>query len=160
MIIILMGVSGSGKTTIGRLLSRDLGWEFYDADDFHSPQNIAKMSQGLALNDDDRRPWLQSLRTLILDSLQKGEPAVIACSALKQSYRSSLRVNDLVQFVYLKGSFEQIRGRLKDRQNHFMSGSLLDDQFANLEEPSGVLAVNISATPEEIVSKIRGVFKI
>lgn len=160
MIIILMGVSGSGKTTIGRLLARDLGWDFYDADDFHSPQNIAKMSQGLALNDDDRWPWLQSLRALILDSLHKGKQVVLACSALKESYRSGLHVNDNVRFVYLKGSFEHIKGRLMGRQNHFMRGSLLSDQFAALEEPSGVPAVDISATLEEIVSAIRAALKL
>jgi len=155
MIIILMGVSGSGKTTIGRLLANDLGWDFYDADNFHPAQNIAKMSHGLALNDEDRRPWLQSLRVLILDCLENRKQAVIACSALKETYRTSLRVNDNVQFVYLKGSFEQIKGRLTDRQNHFMPGDLLVDQFATLEEPLDALAVDISLPPDKISKVIR-----
>ena len=155
MIIILMGVSGSGKTTIGRLLSHDLGWDFYDADDFHPAQNIAKMSRCLALNDEDRQPWLQSLRVLILNCLESGKQAVIACSALKETYRTSLRVNENVQFVYLKGSFEQIKSRLTDRQNHFMPGDLLADQFANLEEPLDVVPIDISMPPDQISKAIR-----
>jgi gluconokinase len=155
MIIIVMGVSGSGKTTIGRLLAHDLGWDFYDADDFHSPDNIAKMSRGLALDDEDRQPWIQSLRVLILDCLKSGKQAVIACSALKETYRTSLRVDNNVQFVYLKGSFEQIKGRLTNRQNHFMSGDLLADQFTTLEEPHDILEVDISLPPEKIVKEIR-----
>ncbi len=155
-----MGVSGSGKTTIGRLLAQDLGWDFYDADDYHPPQNILKMSRSQALNDEDRQPWLQSLRVLILDCLESEKQAVIACSALKEMYRTSLRVNDNVQFVYLKGSFEQIKSRLTDRQNHFMTTDLLADQFATLEEPPGAPAVDISAEPGEIISAIRTALEI
>ena len=160
MIIIVMGVSGSGKTTIGRLLAHDLDWDFYDADDFHPPQNIAKMSRGLALSDEDRQPWLQSLRVLILDRLKSGKQAVIACSALKETYRTSLRVNDRIKFVYLKGSFEQIKARMADRQNHFMPGDLLADQFATLEEPLDTLAVDISMPPDQISKAIRIALKI
>ena len=155
MIIIVMGVSGSGKTTIGRLLANDLGWDFYDADDFHSAQNIAKMSRGLALSDGDRQPWLKSLRVLILDCLKSGKQAVIACSALKETYRIALRVNDNVQFVYLKGSFEQIKARLTDRQNHFMSGDLLADQFTTLEEPLDAVPIDISMQTDQITQAIR-----
>ena len=155
MIVILMGVSGSGKTTIGKLLAHDLGWDFYDADDFHPAQNIAKMSRGLALNDEDRRPWLQSLQALILDCLESGKQAVIACSALKETYRTTLRVNDNVKFVYLKGSFEQIKARLTDRQNHFMPGDLLADQFATLEEPLDAVPIDISMPPDQISKAIR-----
>ena len=155
MIVIVMGVSGSGKTTIGRLLANDLGWDFYDADNFHPAQNIAKMSRGLALSDGDRQPWLKSLRVLILDCLKSGKQAVIACSALKETYRIALRVNDNVQFVYLKGSFEQIKARLTDRQNHFMSGDLLADQFATLEEPLDAVPIDISIPPDQISKAIR-----
>ena len=155
MVIIVMDVSGSGKSTIGRLLAQDLGWKFYDADDFHSPHNIAKMSRGLALTEDDRFPWLQSLRALILNILESGKQAVIACSALRETYRTSLAVTDKVQFIYLKGSFEQIKDRLTNRQNHFMTGDLLAHQFATLEEPHDVLAVDISLPPEKIVKEIR-----
>ena len=155
MIIIVMGVSGSGKTTIGRLLAHDLGWDFYDADDFHPAQNIAKMSRGLALSDEDRQPWLQSLRGLIVDSIESGKQVVIACSALKETYRASLRVNVNVQFVYLKGSFEQIKTRVTDRQNHFMPGDLLADQFAILEEPLDAVPIDISMPPDQISKAIR-----
>jgi len=151
MIIIVMGVSG----TIGRLLAQDLGWNFYDADDFHSLENIAKMSRGLALTDEDRIPWLQAVRALILNILESGKQAIIACSALRETYRMSLAGTDKVQFVYLKGSFEQIKGRLTDRQNHFMTADLLAEQFATLEEPEEVLEVDISLPPEKIVKEIR-----
>jgi gluconokinase len=155
MIIILMGVSGSGKTTVGRLLASDLSWDFYDADDFHTPENKAKMARGIPLNDEDRGPWLNSLRALILDRYQKGKDAVIACSALKETYRTILQVNNTVRFVYLKGSFDQIRQRLNGRKNHFMSADLLADQFATLEEPKNALQIDTTLPPEQIVSLIR-----
>ncbi len=155
MIIILMGVSGSGKTTIGKLLANDLGWDFYDADDFHPTQNIAKMSRGLALSDEDRQPWLQSLQALILDCLKSGKQIVIACSALKEIYRTSLSVNDNVKFIYLKGSFEQIKARLTYRQDHFMPSDLLADQFATLEEPRDAVLIDISMPPDQISKAIR-----
>jgi gluconokinase len=160
MIVILMGVSGSGKTTIGRLLARDLGWDFYDADDFHPAGNIAKMSRGLALTDDDRLPWLQALRGLILDCIRDGRQAVIACSALKDTYRAALRVTDTVRFVYLKGSFDQIKQRLIDRHNHFMSGELLASQFSILEEPQDALTIDISLSPDQNVKAIRKALEI
>ena len=155
MIIIMMGVSGSGKSTVGRLLANDLRWDFYDGDDFHSPENKAKMAMGIALTDEDREPWLNSIRELILDCSQKGKDAVIACSALKESYRSILQVDNFVKFVYLKGSFDQIRQRLNDRKNHFMSSDLLADQFATLEEPKNALQVDTTLQPEQIIGLIR-----
>ena len=155
-----MGVSGSGKTTIGNLLSHDLGWDFYDADDYHPPANIEKMSRGIPLTDEDRQPWLQTLQNLIRDCIQKNKQVIIACSALKETYRNKLHVNHIVQFVYLVGSFELIKERLLKRQRHFMNTDLLDSQFAALEEPQDVLAIDISATPEEIVSAIRTAFEI
>jgi gluconokinase len=160
MIIILMGVSGSGKTTIGRLLARDLDWDFYDADDYHPPDNIAKMASGIPLTDEDRQPWLQSIQDLIIDLIQQNKHAIIACSALKEIYRNKLHVKHIVQFVYLLGSFELIKERLTSRQRHFMTTDLLASQFAALEEPQDVLAIDISATPEEIVSAIRTAFEI
>ncbi len=160
MIIILMGVSGSGKTTIGRLLARDLGWDFQDADDFHPPENIAKMSSGVPLTDEDREPWLQSLHDLVLDYIGQNKQAVFACSALKEIYRTGLQVDHIVQFVYLVGSFELIKERLTSRQRHFMTTDLLASQFAALEEPQDVLAIDISAKPEEIVRAIRAAFEI
>ena len=160
MIIILMGVSGSGKTTVGKLLARDLGWDFHDADDYHTPDNVAKMSRGIPLTDDDRLPWLQKLHDLILDCIRQNKQVVIACSALKEMYRTRLQINHLVQFVYLVGSFELIKERLTKRQRHFMTTDLLASQFAALEEPQDVLAIDISATPEEIVSAIRTAYKI
>lgn len=160
MIIILMGVSGSGKTTIGKLLARDLGWDFHDGDDFHPPENIQKMSGGVALSDEDRQPWLQALQDLILKCIAQNTQAIIACSALKEIYRNKLQVNHLVQFVFLIGSFELVKERLTHRQRHFMTTDLLDSQFAALEEPQDVLVIDISAKPDEIVRAIRSAFEI
>jgi gluconokinase len=155
MVIILMGVTGSGKTTIGRLLSQQLGWKYYDADDFHSAANVEKMRNGIPLNDEDRRPWLESLRDLIRKSLELDENIVLACSALKESYRDLLVLNERVRLVYLKGNYELIRKRLNERQGHYMNPKLLDSQFETLEEPTDALCVDVSPPPEEIVKTIR-----
>lgn len=155
LIAILMGVSGSGKTTVGRLLAADLGWQFYDADDFHSPENIRKMSSGQPLTDADRSAWLDSIADLIASNLEKREPAVIACSALKASYRDRLDLSDQVRFVYLKGDPDIIRRRLEKRSDHFMSAALLSSQFETLEEPENALIVDIDAPPEFIVATIK-----
>jgi gluconokinase len=133
MIIIIMGVAGSGKTTIGSLLARELGWKFYDADDFHSELNRAKMSQGISLTDEDRADWLITLKELIAQNIQQNAPAILACSALKNSYRDTLKVNEQVKFIYLQGTYEQIKKRLNDRSGHFMSAGMLDSQFQTLE---------------------------
>lgn len=155
MVIILMGVSGSGKTTIGQLLAQRLGWTFYDGDDFHPPANVEKMRQGIPLTDADRDSWLTSLAQLIDSLLQNDRSAVLACSALKQNYRTRLqrRAED-VRFVYLKGDYDLIRQRLTNRHGHFMPADLLASQFATLEEPQGVLTIDTSQSPEVIVTAI------
>jgi gluconokinase len=156
MFIVLMGVAGSGKTTIGRELSAELGWKFYDADDFHPPANVERMTRGIALTDADRLPWLETLRELIRACLESGERAVLACSALKETYREYLLLDERVKLVYLKGDFKLIQERLAGRAGHFMKPEMLDGQFAALEEPGAEeLHVNIDATPQQIVRVIR-----
>ena len=125
MVIILMGVSGSGKTTIGRRLADELGWKFYDGDDYHPRANVEKMARGVPLDDDDRAPWLESLRDLIRSCLARGESAVLACSALKRSYRQHLLIDESVKLVYLKGDYELIEDRLEGRRGHFMKPEML-----------------------------------
>ena len=154
-IIILLGVSGSGKTTVGQLLARELGWTFYEGDAFHSPGNIDKMRRGIALHDKDRGPWLQALRTLIHDLLAQSRHAVIACSALKQAYRDTLTEGySHIAFVYLQGSYTLIARRLQSRTGHFMSSDLLVSQFMTLEEPHDVPMVDIDQPPDVIVQHI------
>ena len=151
MIVVVMGVSGSGKTTIGTLLAQRLGCEFLDGDDFHPPQNVAKMAAGTPLDDADRRPWLEGLNA----KLKSREHAVLACSALKQSYREILAKDiPLCRFVFLKGSLELIRARLRERQHRYMPASLLESQFATLEPPADALAVDIAQPPEHCVEQI------
>jgi gluconokinase len=154
MIIVVMGVTGSGKTTIGSLLGRRLGWEFADADDFHSPANKEKMHKGIPLTDADRLPWLASIHERIAKWLALKQNAVLACSALKQGYRQLLWNGPEVQFVYLKGSYELIAERLRARKGHFADEHILAGQFRDLEEPSDAVAVDIGASPEEIVDEI------
>jgi len=156
MVVVLMGVSGAGKTTIGRLLADQLGWKFHDADDLHSDANKAKMASGVALTDADRAPWLASICDLIAESLARSTNVVLACSALKQSYRDQLVVDpERVKMVYLKGSREVIGARVAHRLSHFMNKGLLDSQFETLEEPHDALIVDVAGTPESIVENIR-----
>ncbi len=156
MIILLMGVSGSGKTTIGEGLADSLGWPFFDADSFHPPANVEKMRQGIPLTDADRLPWLDAIRAKMDGLIARGESAVITASALKQRYRDRLGVDrPEVRLVYLKGDYEQIRQRMEDRQDHFMPPDLLRSQFETLEEPIGALALDITPPPERIVATIR-----
>jgi gluconokinase len=155
MIVVLMGVTGSGKTTVGRMLAAELGWNYYDADDFHSPANIEKMKRGIPLDDADRKPWLEALRDLIRNRLERSENCVLACSALKRSYRDYLLVDEQVRLIYLRGSYELIKKRLSERRGHYMNPQLLDSQFETLEEPEGHLTIDVSLPSAEIVKSIR-----
>jgi gluconokinase len=157
----IMGVEGSGKTTVGKMLAQALGWEFKDADDFHSPQAKSKMAAGVPLTDADRQPWLRALRSLIAQRLGADAPMVLACSALKQSYRDALMVDQARQaFVYLHGDIELIRERLRKRTGHYADPSLLESQFETLEEPRDALIVEIADAPGQIVAKIRSALKL
>ncbi len=155
MIVVLMGVAGSGKSTVGQALAKKEGWPFFDADDFHTPENKAKMRLGLRLTDADREPWLAALRAQLDDLREAGGSGVLACSALKQAYRDRLQAGPDVHFVYLKGSFELIARRLASRQGHYAGPSLLRTQFEALEEPVGVPVVDAALTAEEMLAATR-----
>jgi gluconokinase len=155
MVVVLMGVTASGKTTVGRMLAGALGYQFYDADDWHPPANVDKMRRGIPLNDADRQPWLATLRDLVRRCLAQNRDAVLACSALKDAYRRYLLIHPHVTLVYLKADQDLIRGRLQQRRGHFMNPALLDSQFATLEEPQDALWVDASLPPREIVRTIR-----
>lgn len=149
-----MGVAGAGKTTVGKLLASRLGWEFADADDYHPATNIEKMSHGIPLTDDDRVPWLQALRAQISNWIAASKNAVLACSALKESYRDSLRISPEVCVVYLRVSAEVLHQRLRARHGHFMTEAMLQSQLAALEEPKNAVIIDADATPSVIVSEI------
>ena len=158
MTIIVFGVSGAGKTVVGKHVAQQLGWTFYDADDFHSPENVEKMRQGIPLTDDDRWPWLDRLRQLILESQSSAEPIVVACSALKLDYRQRLSAGRDVRFVYLKADPKRIAARLRDRSGHFMNPDLLASQFDALEEPAGhenVIVVDAADTLDAIALQVQ-----
>ncbi len=155
MVIVLMGVAGVGKTTIGRRLSARLGWSFYEGDDFHPSENVEKMQQGIPLTDEDREPWLRALRHLIHGILSRDENAVLACSALKEEYRARLmRGREEVHFIYLTGAYNLIRERLRTREGHYAGAELLNSQFRALEEPADVVTVDVSRSPDEVVAEI------
>jgi gluconokinase len=155
MFIILMGVAGSGKTTIGRLLAERLRCSFYDGDDYHSSANVAKMASGIALDDDDRAAWLASLAEIIRDGLERDENGVMACSALKEAYRNVLCVDPVqVKFFYLKGDYETLLERMWSRGEHYMKPAMLQSQFAALEEPADVPGLDVKLEPAEIVRRI------
>lgn len=145
-----MGVSGSGKSTVGALLAEKLGCEFLDADEFHPPENVARMAAGLPLSDEDRQPWLERLN----EEVRKRSSAVLACSALKQSYRIVLAAGTDCRFVHLRGSIELIRERMRERQHRYMPASLLESQFAALEPPAGAIEVDIAQAPQDCVQAI------
>jgi gluconokinase len=154
-VVILMGVAGSGKTTIGLRLAAALGWAFHDADGFHPPANIAKMSAGIPLDDADRAPWLAAIRACALSPGAISRGAVIACSALKESHRGFLSAPPArVRFVHLTGSYELILGRIRAREGHFMKDSMLASQFDALEPPGDAIAIDVAAPPDAIVARI------
>lgn len=155
MIVIVMGVVGAGKTTVGKLLASQLGWEFADADDFHPQSNVEKIRHGIALTDEDREPWLDHLREAIARWIAEGKSVVLACSALKRAYRAKLLLGPQVRFVYLRGSAALIADRLHSRHGHFAGEAILASQLADLEEPETAITVEISDTPEQIVTEIK-----
>jgi carbohydrate kinase (thermoresistant glucokinase family) len=158
LVIVLMGVSGSGKSTTGAALSRKLGWPFRDADTFHPPANVAKMSRGTPLTDEDRWPWLAAIAQWIDERCQAGERGIVSCSALKRAYRSRIiGPRRGVRLVYLQGDIEVIGQRLRARKGHFMPASLLESQFAVLEEPRAderALTVSIAMSSRRVVDTI------
>jgi len=155
MIVSVMGVVGSGKTTVGSLLAGRLGWQFADADDYHPPSNVEKIRHGMPLSEEDRRPWLERLRGDILKWTAEDRDVVLACSALKRRYRQEFEVGPEIRFVYLKGSADLIASRLRSRIGHFADGQILASQFEDLEEPETALTVGIESPPEEIVREIQ-----
>ncbi len=155
MMIVLMGVSGCGKTTVGLVLAERTGWRLYDADEFHSAASIEKMRSGIALEDADRWPWLDRMNAMLVEKQAQGESVLLACSALKQKYRDRVAKNcPRLQWVYLKGDFDLIRRRLEARKNHYMKAGLLESQFAALEEPRDALVADIGAEPDTIADFI------
>lgn len=153
---VVMGVAGCGKSTVGRLLAKELGIPFHDGDDYHPEANRLKMHAGIPLTDEDRWPWYDILRKLIEDALSKGESLVLACSALKQVYRDRLDPtrDGRTLFIWLDGSFELIEARMKSRQGHFMPVSLLKSQFETLEKPGHCLRVDVAVDPDTMVKSI------
>ena len=154
MLILVMGVTGSGKTTVGKLLARRLKCNFLDADDFHSAANREKMHQGIPLTDVDRAPWLAALHNELVRVNSAGQSVVLACSALKQEYRNALTAGLNLNIVFLRGTVNQLHRNLATRANHFAGESLVPSQLATLEEPTGVIVEDIAATPKEIVEDI------
>ena len=156
MVVLLMGVAGSGKTTIGRQLAADLGWKFADADDFHPPTSVAKMSAGIPLEDSDRAPWIAAIRLYIETRLERNEDAVVTCSALKEKHRAILLGGSpQVKLVYLRGTRELLWSRISSREGHFMKPAMLDSQLATLEEPAHALVIDIAQPPEKIIADLR-----
>jgi gluconokinase len=156
-VFVVMGVSGSGKTTVGEALAQKLNVPFYDADDYHPPENVAKMSSGIPLNDADRAPWLDRLHDIISDHIAAGTSAVLTCSALKQAYQDRLRGGHTnVQFVYLDGSFDLIWERMAAREGHYMKSEMLQSQFEALEQPSEkeAIVISVALSPDEIVGRV------
>jgi gluconokinase len=154
MVILVMGTTGAGKTTVGKLLASKLHWTFLDADDFHPAANIEKMKHGIPLTDGDRAPWLKNMHEELLRLNAAGKNAVLACSALKQSYRDTLSAGLDFRMVYLRGTYEQMRQHILARHGHFAGESILAGQFADLEEPHDALTLEVSHTPEDLVAQV------
>ena len=155
-----MGVAGVGKTTVGQSLAHELGWRFVDADDFHSAANVAKMRAGIPLTDDDRAPWLQALHDAVRTWVAGSENVVLACSALKASYREQLAVSTSVKLVYLRAPEAIVAERLAERRHAYMNPQLLHSQFETLEEPANAVVVDATKTPEQIVATIRSQLQV
>ncbi len=154
MVILVMGTTGAGKTTVGKLLAARLHWAFLDADDFHPPANIEKMKKGIPLTDADRFPWLKNIHTELQRLAQSGKNVVLACSALKQSYRNMLSAELDMRIVYLRGTYEVMRHHIEARHGHFAGESILAGQFADLEEPRDALALDVSHSPEQLAGEV------
>jgi gluconokinase len=155
VVLIFMGVSGSGKTTVAKLFAKKTGAIFYEADDFHPPENVAKMREGIPLTDADREKWLQKLRRIVVGALDINEFTALTCSALKAKYREELTAGDArVKFVHLTGPIALLEERLKDRRGHFMPPTLLDSQLAILEPASDALVFSCEKSPEKIVAEL------
>jgi gluconokinase len=155
LIVVMMGVTGAGKTTVGSLLAAQLGWEFADADAFHPKANVEKMSHGIALTDADRAPWLAAMRSAIERWLSQKKNAVLACSALKRSYRRELLISPDVRLVYLRGDYDSVANQLRLRHGHFATESILADQFSTLEEPEDAVVIDVGQDPARMVGEIR-----
>ncbi|MCC7361907.1 MAG: gluconokinase [Anaerolineales bacterium] len=154
MLIVIMGVAGSGKTTVATALAEALQWPLYDADDYHPPANIAKMTRGEPLTDADRAPWLAALAGLLRAHALERESAILACSALKQRYRDALQVDASVRFVYLRGDYDLLLARLMQRTDHYMKPNMLASQLADLEPPREAVVIDIRAPLAEMVAEI------
>jgi gluconokinase len=154
MVILVMGTTGAGKTTIGRLLSARLGWTFLDADDFHPRSNIEKMKHGIPLTDVVRIPWLENIHTKLVQLAASGANSILACSALKQTYRDHLSAGLDMRVVYLRGSYQAMRQHILSRRGHFAGEAILAGQFADLEEPLNALVLDVQQTPDELVSDV------
>jgi gluconokinase len=161
MIVVLMGVSGVGKTTVGQVLAERTGWPLHDADEFHSAASIEKMRNGIALDDADRWPWLDRMNGMLADKNARHESVLLACSALKQSYRERLAKGGLqLHWVYLKGDYDLIRTRLEARKNHYMKAGLLESQFAALQEPRDAIVADVAADPDSIADFVLSQLKV